>query len=477
MKVLIIASEAAPYAKTGGMGDVTGSLPAAVKKLGADVRVVLPKYRSIKSSLIENIIRVADFDVRLSWRTQRAGVYVKYGETPVYFIENDYYFGRDMLYGYPDDNERFAFFCKAAIEMLTFLDFVPDVIHCNDWQTAPVCLLLKKLYDKILPFSGIRTLFTIHNLQYQGNFDKSALEFLDVPFSCFENGDLEFYGRLSYIKAGLIYSDMISTVSRTYSLEIQTARYGYGMDGILRSRNHKLFGILNGIDYALYDPETDGRIYKNYGSEDLTPKKENKALLQKELGLPVSDVPVISMVSRLAEQKGFDILAEAMDRLMEQDIQFVILGTGETRYEELFRGFAERYRDKISVSIKFDDTLAQKIYAGGDMFLMPSMFEPCGLSQLISLRYGTVPIVRKTGGLADTISDFDPETGKGNGFVFEDYDAGGLIWGVTQALKVYESGGETWEKVVRNAMDSDHSWENSAKEYLKLYKRMMKNPN
>lgn len=470
MKVLIISPEAAPYAKSGGLGDVIGSLPAALRKNGVDVRVVIPKYKSIKKELFAGCKYFGSFQTHLSWRKQPAGIIQKDGDFTAYFIENDFYFGRDEFYGYDDDNERFAFFCKAAIEMLQFIDFFPDVIHLNDWQTGPVCLLLKEYFNKFSDYKNIKTLYTIHNLQYQGKFPLDTLQMLEVSDWCFNN--VEFYGSMNFMKAGLVYSDMISTVSETYAKEIKTFQYGYGLDGVMRSREDKLCGILNGIDYDKNNPETDKRIFVNYTIDSIDKKKQNKTELQKQLGLSVKDVPVISIISRLADQKGLDLVYWIADEMLSRDIQLIVLGTGEKRLEDLFSDLALKYPDKVSANILFDDTLAQRIYASSDMLLMPSLFEPCGLGQMIALRYGTVPIVRKTGGLSDTVTHFDKNTRQGNGFVFENYTSDGLLWAFNEALKVYYS--NDWKYVVQNAMKSDYSWDTSAKKYIELYKKIIK---
>lgn len=473
LKVLIVASEVAPFAKSGGLGDVAGSLPKALRNMDIDVRVVMPKYKNIKEEYLYDMKFIGSFETRLSWRCTKANVIYKEWDFPIYFIENDFYFYRDGLYGYWDDNERFAFFSKAALDMLAMLDFYPDIIHVNDWQAAPVCIYLKENYKKLVYYSKIKTLFTIHNLQYQGNFGRDTLDVLDVPSWCYDNGNIELYGQLSYMKAGLVYSDMISTVSKSYADEIQTPQYGYGLDGVLRSRNDRLCGILNGIDYNVNNPETDPCIFKSFGINNIEAKKENKIQLQRTLGLQERDVPVISVVSRLADQKGFDILAQVFEELMREDIQFIVLGTGESRYEYMFRNFANMYHGRLSANILFDDSLSKKIYAGSDMFLMPSLFEPCGLGQMFSLRYGTIPIVRKTGGLADTITHYNPETKQGNGFVFETYDGGGLLWAAREAIKVYNMEGGEWQNVVRNALECDFSWHHSAQEYIDLYKNII----
>ncbi len=469
LKVLLVASEAAPFIKSGGLGDVAGSLPKALRAQGVDIRVVIPRYSDIKNETMYGVEYLGEFPVHLSWREQYAKILVKPGEVPVYFIENNFYFGRSGLYGYGDDNERFAFFGKAVLDMLAMLDFYPDVIHCNDWQTGPVCMYLKEMYQKMVYYSHMKALFTVHNLQYQGNFDRGTMELLAVPRDCYGDGTVEFYGNVSYMKMGLMYADRITTVSQTYAKEIQTWEYGYGMDGILKSRSDVLSGIINGVDYMANNPETDPRIPYHYGAEQLEGKRKNKQALQEKLGLAQRDVPIIGMITRLADQKGLDLLTTVFHEMMQRDVQFVLLGTGERRFEEMFRYMQEQYGDRISTNIFFDENLAQLIYAGADLFLMPSRFEPCGLGQMFSLRYGTVPIVRKTGGLADTIVRYDPSTKTGNGFLFETYDGNGLLWALDEALRVYYSGAKEWEQVVKNAMESNYSWENSALSYIKLY--------
>ncbi|MGN1317621.1 MAG: glycogen synthase GlgA [Lachnospirales bacterium] len=474
LKVLFVASEVSPYAKSGGLGDVAGSLPKALLENGVDVRVVFPKYRTIKDQYLTKCEYITSFDVSLDWRTQKADIFTLRGDVPTYMIGNDFYFGRAGYYGYGDDNERFAFFCKAAIEFLDFIDFVPDVIHCNDWQTGPICLFVKDVYSRITCFSKIKTLFTIHNLQYQGMFPRDTIRMMGLDEGYyFTNDKLEYYNMASYMKAGLLYSDAISTVSNTYAYEVQTPQYGYGLDGVLRCRNNKLFGIVNGIDYDANNPATSKKIYTNFDADNMAGKTENKLKLQAELGLPQrADVPVISIISRLADQKGINLVLQAAYDLLNRDVQLVVLGTGEYHYENMFRDLAYRYPDKVSANILFDDTLAQKIYAASDMFLMPSLFEPCGLGQLFAMSYGTVPITRTTGGLVDTVHHFNADTGEGNGFQFQDYDAGGLLWAINEALNVYYNK-ELWDKVVQNAIRTRFSWEDSAKKYIEVYKSLL----
>lgn len=472
LKVLIVASEVSPYAKSGGLGDVTGSLPKALKNAGVDVRVVFPKYKTIKSQYTDNARYIDTFEVILGWRRQVTKIYQLDCNVPTYMLENNYYFNRDGYYGYGDDNERFSYFSKAAIEFLDCIDFVPDIIHCNDWQTAPICVYLKDFYGRYLSLSKIRTLFTIHNLQYQGSFGKETLGMMDLNDGYFTSDKLELNNMVCFMKAGLLYSDAINTVSSTYAYEIQTPQYGYGLDGVLRCRQNVLYGIVNGIDYNENNPETSQKIYANFGADDMSGKAENKKKLQEELGLPQRDVPVFSLISRLADQKGIDLVLEAMESVLQRDVQFVVLGTGEGRYENAFRNLAARYPGKVSANIMFSDVLAQKIYAGSDLFLMPSLFEPCGLGQLFAMSYGTVPITRTTGGLVDTVKHYCEENPSGNGFQFQDYVASGLIWAIERALEAYENK-EVWNRVVQNAIRTRFSWDKSAQEYITLYKKML----
>ena len=476
IKILFVSAEVSPYSKTGGLGDVAGSLPKALRAKGVDIRVVMPKFGSIPAIHLEGIKPVANFTVHLSWRSQHAVVYGlnAHGDgDSVYFIENDFYFNRGYLYGHGDDHERFAFFTKAAIEMLVNIDFMPDIIQFNDWHSGLGPIYLRDTYKGFTFYDSMKSLFTIHNLNYQGVFGRPVLWDIGLNDGYFTNGDLEFHGNISFLKAGILHADAVSTVSQTYASEIQTPSYGYGMDGLLRKRgieDGRLFGIVNGIDTAEYNPETDSRIYVNFTKDNLENKRAGKHRLQESLGLAVSDAPMFSMITRLAEQKGLDIVALVMEELMSLDIQLVVLGTGESRYENLFRDYAYRFPHKVSANITFDNTLAQQIYAGSDMFLMPSVYEPCGLGQLFALRYGTVPIARKTGGLADTIQHFNRETGYGNGFLFEDYVASGLMWAVREALAAYHS--PHWAMLVGNAMSLDYSWDNSAGEYIELYEKI-----
>jgi starch synthase len=473
LKVLFVSTEVNPYSKSGGLGDVAGSLPKAMRDIGVDMRVALPKYKSVPAKYLEDTRTASEFTVHLSWRAQDAKIHAldAHGDgESVYFIENDFYFARDMYYGYGDDYERFAFFTKATVEMLSHIDFKADIIHFNDWHTGLGPTYLRDIYKGFTFYTNMKSVFTIHNLHYQGVFGREILWAVGLNDGYYLGGDLEFYGNISYLKAGIMHADAVSTVSKTYSYEIQTPSYGYGMDGLLRDRaavNGQIYGITNGIDVETNNPQTDTRIHVNFDASSLENKRMNKYRLQEELNLPVGKMPMFSMITRLAEQKGLDILSVIMDELLSYDIQLVILGTGESRYENMFRHYAWRYPEKVSANLSFNADLAQRIYAASDVFMMPSVYEPCGLGQLFAMRYGTIPLVRRTGGLADTVCHYNLETGQGNGFTFEDCVASGLMWAIKQANELYYT--PDWEVLVKNAMTGDFSWHNAAKEYVDMY--------
>ena len=479
MKVLLVASEANPFIKTGGLGDVMGALPKVLAKKGVDVRVVIPKYRNINYELAEKLEFVTWFEVRVGWRNQYCGI-LKYEQDGViyYVVDNEYYFGRDCfsIYGHYDDGERFAFFDRAILEMIKQIDWKPNVIHCNDWQTGMIPVLLKLEYMRNdMYYWDIKTVFSIHNMLYQGVFAKEILpELFGYDMEPFNNGSLEFNDGVSFMKGGINYSDKISTVSYTYADEIRTPQYGEKLDGLLRERGYAIRGILNGIDYDEYNPFKDKNIYKVYDKDVIKSKQYNKECLQKDLGLPVDkDVPMIALISRLTKQKGLDIIIWGMNRLLQNNIQLVILGTGDWHYEEYFRNLPNIYGNKVSVHTKFDNALAHKIYASSDMFLMPSLFEPCGLSQLIALRYGSIPIVRETGGLKDTVCPYNQYTGKGNGFSFKNFDGNEMLMIIEYALSVYGDE-KKWKSIISQAMKSDNSWEKSANEYIDMYEELIK---
>ncbi|MCC6443390.1 MAG: glycogen synthase GlgA [Armatimonadetes bacterium] len=482
MKILIVAAEVAPFAKVGGLADVAGALPKALKALGHDVRVVMPCYKMIESN--PGCVTVMEhLSVPLGYETLHG--FIKKVEIepkiPVYLIGSDRYFAKatesKKVYDMEAGAAPYVYFSRAVPEMLLHLEprWMPDVIHANDWHTGLTPTYLATVYSDHPELGKAATAFTIHNLAYQGDFDYEILAYAGLPSGLFTLDQLEFYGRVNCMKGGIVFSDMVSTVSPTYAREIQTEEYGCRLEGLLRytADQSRLRGILNGIDYEEYDPVTDSRIPFNFSSEDPSGKAKNKAALQEESGLPVSPrVPLFGLISRLADQKGLDLIAAIRDQLMALDMQFVLLGTGDPQYEEAFRALEAAYPDKMKANIGFNMNLAQRIYAGCDFFLMPSRFEPCGLGQMMSLRYGTVPVVRKTGGLADTITEFDPATGKGNGFIFSEYRPEALLECIQRGLYAYRNGA-AWAKLVANALSCDFSWNQSAQEYLRFYREAL----
>ncbi|MBO5364759.1 MAG: glycogen synthase GlgA [Clostridia bacterium] len=474
-KILMCTSEVAPFAKSGGLGDVLGALPQALSKLGHDVRVVLPKYGCIPQEFREEMEFLFFIYIPLGWRRKYCGVFrlVRDGVT-YYFIDNEYYFGDPYLYKW-NDLERFAFYDKACLEILRHLDFKPDILHCHDWQAGMVPVLLNAYFVRDEFYQGIKTVFTIHNLRYQGVYSMDIVaDFFSLDQSFFTEDKLEFHGCANLLKGGIVYSDYVTTVSPTYAEEIKTPEGGERLNGLLSARDQSLFGIINGIDTDVYNPKSDQYIFENFDLRNLVnKKKENKMRFQEQLGLPVDgEKAMIGIVSRLVDQKGFDIIAEAMGQLMEMDIQLVVLGTGESKYEELFRQNAWFHPDKVSANITFSNELAHKIYAGADLFLMPSMFEPCGLSQMIAMAYGTIPIVRETGGLKDSVQPFNEFTGEGNGFSFGAYSAYEMLQVIRLALRFF-SEKETWVPLMKRAMKMDFSWKNSAQQYSQMYKQLL----
>lgn len=475
IKVLFAASEAVPFAKTGGLADVAGTLPRELFRLGADARLIMPKYGSIPQSYTDRMEYIGYVYVDLSWRHQYCAVLkLEHEGFITYFIDNEYYFKRDGFYGHYDEAEQFAFFSKALLKVLPLLNFKPDIIHCNDWQTGVVSVFLKGNFNLEEYYKDIKTVYTIHNLKYQGIFPKEVLgDILGLGWEYYNEDGLEFNDCVNYMKAGIAYSDMITTVSRTYAEEIKSDYFGENLNGIINKRSDRFFGIVNGIDYRENDPMTDGRIYKNFDAESLEGKHVNKRMLQESLGLPQKeDIPIIGIVSRLVDQKGFDLIECVFEELLQLDLQLIVLGTGEAKYENMFRYAAQRYPDKVAVNLKYDGVLAQRIYAGSDMFLMPSLYEPCGLSQLFSLRYGTVPIVRETGGLNDTIEPYNEFTGEGTGISFTNYNAHEMLDAVKRSLSLYRQK-NIWETIVRNGMRQDFSWNQSAREYMGLYEKLI----
>lgn len=473
LKVLYVASEAVPFVKTGGLADVAGSLPKELKQKGVDVRVVIPKYSGIKEEYCNNMEHIYDGEINVSWRKKYLGIdRYDYKDVPFYFIDNQEYFYREGYYGYPDDVERFTFFCRAVLEMLPHIDFWPDVIHMNDWQTGLISVYLKLEHNEDVRYNKIKTVYTIHNLKYQGRFWKGYLpDVLGLDWKCFNNGDLEYFDDINFMKGAIVYSDKVTTVSRSYAKEIQDPYYGEGLEGMLQKRDADLSGIINGLDYEDYNPETDKYIFKNFDVHNaISIKGDNKEQLQKKLGLPVNrKIPMIGMVTRLVEAKGLDLVTRILDELLEyENVQFVILGTGDRQYEDWFKGLVWRYPKKVSANIFFNNELAHQIYAASDLFLMPSQYEPCGIGQLIALRYGTVPIVRATGGLKDTVEAYNNYTQTGNGFSFNNYNAHELLFSIKRAIDGIADDRKHIH-LVENAMTADYSWEESAKQYKELY--------
>jgi starch synthase len=456
MRVAFVTSEAIPYTKTGGLADVCGTLPLILGKLGVETFIITPRYKQIHATKIMEL--TVDFNGQ-----KRIDVYK---DNSTYFIDYPEYFFRDGLYGtpsgdYPDNCERFTLFSRSVIELLKKTKF--DIVHCHDWQTALVPLYVKK--EKL----DIKSVFTIHNLGYQGRFPREKFPVLGIGWEYFTPEGIEFYGDINFLKAGIIYGDIITTVSPTYAREIQTPEFGFGLDGVLKRYRHKLSGILNGIDYEIWNPEKDTYIYNPYA--DFRGKQKNKIELTNECLLDF-DKPLIGMVSRIAGQKGFDILTKILDDIVTLNYAFILLGFGEEQYCEKLTRFRNAYPGQISINIKFDEILAHRIYAGSDFFLMPSRYEPCGLGQMISLRYGTVPIVHKTGGLADTIMQFDPADISGNGFIFEPYSAESLLDALKAAYSIY-SRKEIFERLSEDCMKYDFSWRRSADEYKGIYEKLL----
>lgn len=469
MKILFAASEAAPFIKTGGLGDVAGALPAALKKKGAEVCVVLPLYEAVKEKFYDKLEYVTKFDVLLSWRALYCGVFkAKFNGVTYYFIDNEYYFKRKPAYGFYDDGERFAYFSKALLEMLSRIDFMPDVIHCNDWQTALVPVFLRGNYGHIPEYQRIRTVITIHNIEYQGKVPEDFIKNV-IGVSDEYRNVLWYDDCVNFLKSAIVLADKITTVSETYAEEIKDPFYSHGLAAILNENTYKLSGIVNGIDNLAFNPKTDKYLWNKYDSGCLKNKQLNKIELQKKLGLNVDEnVPVISMVTRLVGHKGIDLVKYVMEEMLTENIQFVLLGTGDQQYEEFFRYIGDKYPGRVSINITFNEELANQIYASSDLFLMPSKSEPCGLAQLICLRYGTVPIVREVGGLKDTIKPINPETLEGCGYTFKSYNAHDMLGAVKRAIELYYQK-DKWNTVLTNIMNINNSWSVSAEKYMNVY--------
>jgi len=473
MKVLFAASEAYPFAMSGGLADVAGALPKALRRRLVGCRVVMPLYECVSEEMRKNMTFITSITVPVAWRRQYCGIFeARVNGVIYYLIDNQYYFKRQPIYGHYDDAERFAFFSRAVLEILPYIDFVPDVIHCNDWQTAMVPVYLDLFYKYDPAYANIKTVFTIHNIQYQGKYGKELIsDVLGLPTE--HTNVVEYDSCVNFMKGALVTCNKITTVSPTYACEIKNEYYAHGLDRILNDLDGKLTGIINGIDTEVYDPAADSMLFANYSIENISGKAINKAELQKLLGLPVrEDVPVIGIVSRLVEHKGFDLVKCVFEEMLQGDVQFAILGSGDWAYETFFHEMSVKYPDKVGLRLGFVPDLARKIYAGADIFLMPSMSEPCGLAQLVALRYGTIPVVRETGGLNDTISDSGD--GEGNGFTFKLYNAHDMQTAVNRAIEGYKDK-EGWSVLVKRAMECDNSWNVSAGAYIKLYKELLAN--
>jgi starch synthase len=477
MKILFVSPEITPFAKTGGLADVAHALPEALKALGNDICAVMPKYLSIAEQNLA-MEAVASFTVQMHNGLQGAGLLeAKNGSVPIYFIENDAYFNREGLYGlgdgdYPDNLARFVFFCKAALECCKAIDFLPDVIHCNDWQTAMLPAMLKATYAGYRhdPFFRPvpKLVYTIHNISYQGRFPEAHWPILSLPRSYYTN-DFEFYGQINLTKGAIHLADAVTTVSETYAREIQETDFGFGLQDILKRNNGKLIGILNGMDYQDWSPDNDPHTYGiHYSADDRSGKYQIKTRLREQYGLPNrEDVPLIGVISRLVEQKGIDLITECAEQMLQLDTQLIVLGAGESRYHDFFEWLRRSYPDRVGIYIGFNNDLAHRIEAGADIFLMPSLFEPCGLNQIYSLKYGALPIVRQTGGLADTIQDGV------NGFTFFDFEAHFFFDAVKRAIDVYRNYPQKWEEMMVTAMAQDFSWKRSAGKYLDVYHRLL----
>lgn len=471
VNVLYVVSECVPFVKSGGLADVAGALPKYLNKLNLDVRVMLPFYSLIPKKYRDEATLIKELNIELGWRNQYCGLYeLEVEGTTYYFIDNEYYFNRDKLYGHYDDGERYAYFSRAAIECMKELDFVPDVIHCHDWHTAIIPFLMKEygVLHSVNP--KMKSIFTIHNLQFQGVFPKMVMDdMLAIDEKYFTDNYLKFYDCINFMKAGILSSDLVTTVSPTYKEEIKHEFFGEQLDGLLREQNHKLVGIVNGIDDTIYNPSNDSKIFSNYDKFSIEKKSENKEVLQQSLALKVDkDIPIIAMVSRLTSQKGIDLIKAVFPQIMDHNVQFILLGTGDEEFENFFKAMEHNYYDKVRAYIGFDENFAHQIYAGADLFLMPSLFEPCGLGQLIAMQYGCAPIVRETGGLNDTVQSYNEETQVGEGFSFTNYNAHDMLHTIERALTLFEDK-KHWNKIVKNAMKRDSSWLQSAKEYAKLY--------
>jgi len=473
MNVLMIGSEALPFAKSGGLGDVLGALPKELKKQGAEVAVILPLYETVHEKYKKKMVRIAEFETQLAWRKKYVGLLKLVHEgVDFYFIDNQEYFNREKYYGYFDDGERFSYFCKACMDVIPLLAMKPDILHCSEWQTALIPVYLRTIYRNAQGYENIKTVFTIHNIEYQGQYD---LRLLTDMFGIDKRDQsvLDYQGCINLTKGAIATCDLLTTVSPSYAQEIQYLFYGKGLDSIIKENAYKLRGILNGIDQNLFNPKKDPNLTAKYDAKTVEGGKAlNKAAIQRELGLNEDEnIVIVSMVTRLVEHKGIDLVIEAFDAMMQENIQFILLGAGDQQYEYFFREKERAYPKRVCFYRGYSEGLANKIYAGSDLFLMPSISEPCGLSQMIAAKYGTIPIVRETGGLKDSIEAFNPETGKGNGVTFKQVNWCDMLGAIQRAIGIYNDP-VNHKKIINNALKSDFSWKKGAKEYLTLYNEL-----
>ena len=473
VKVLFAAFEASPFMKTGGLGDVAGALPRYLNEINVDTRLIMPLFSSIKDEYKKEMIKLSEFYVPFSWRNQYLGLYkLVYRGVTIYFLDNEYYFKRDKAYGYFDDGERIAFFSKALLESIEYMDFEPEILHLNDWHTALSAVYLREMYQGLENFRKMKTIFTIHNLKFQGKFDPNMIKDpLDLERYPNAKRQLLEKDAVNFMLGALNYADYITTVSPTYAEEVKNSFFGEGLQDVFCRRESIFRGIINGIDYDIYNPQTDKNLFVNYDKDTYDLKKKNKIGLQRELGLEErEDVCIIGLVSRLTEQKGMDLLCPIFEEMIDTlDVEFILLGEGDKKFEDSFRYFENKYRGRVSSSICFSEGRSRRIYAASDLFLVPSIFEPCGLSQLIAMRYLTLPIVRKTGGLKDTVEPYNKYTKDGTGFAFQNINAHELLFTIKDAVTLFYDDKETFKKLVKNASAKDFSWKNSANEYKKLY--------
>lgn len=484
MNILFASSEVFPFAKTGGLADVAGALPLALKELGHDVRVIMPRYKTVDkhSQALKDLNKTISVPIGMETKNGKLFEGKLFESVPIYFLDQPQYFQRDFLYGqpnqeYPDNASRYIYFCRGVLETCKEIGFQPDIIHCNDWQTGLIPVYLKITYKNDGFFSRTGTVFTIHNLAYQGNFQPSDISLAHLPWDVYNMEGVEFYDKFSFLKSGLMYSDILTTVSKSYKDEICTPEHGFGMDGILRSRENNLFGILNGVDYTKWNPETNPWIKKNYGLENLEDKQECRKDLINELGLKVSaSTPIICFVSRLSYQKGFELLKEGMQQIMKQGFAFVGIGAGQIEYQDYFQNLPKQFPGRCATFVGYKESLAHKTLAGSDMLLLPSQFEPCGLTQLYALKYGSVPIVRSVGGLKDTIQNFSSFSKKGTGFKFHGFATTHMDRSIKRARDVFMEQ-PVWKQLIVNGMKKDYGWNRSAREYQKLYNDILERKN